>query len=126
MKTIVQTDDAPQAIGTYSQAVKANGFVFVSGQIGLLPEVGKMVSEDFIPQAKQAFKNLQSVLDAAGSSFDKLVKLTVYLTDLSQFKALNEVMAECIKTPYPARAAVEVSALPAGALVELDAIALSA
>lgn len=122
MKKIVETRDAPAAIGTYSQAVSSQGLTFVSGQIPLDPETMELVADEFLPQAHQVFKNLGAVAAAAGSSLDACVKLTVYLVDLSDFQNLNTIMAEYIKAPFPARAAVEVAALPRGALIEIDAI----
>ena len=120
--TIVSTDSAPAAIGTYSQAVKTGNLTFISGQIPLDPKTMEMVSDDFVPQAKQVFRNLSAVADEAGPGLAGCVKLTVYLTDLNDFQALNEVMAEYVAEPYPARAAVQVSALPKGARIEIDAI----
>lgn len=122
MKKIVETRDAPAAIGTYSQAVSSQGLTFISGQIPLDPETMELVADEFLPQAHQVFKNLCAVAAAAGSSLDACVKLTVYLVDLSDFQDLNTIMAEYIKAPFPARAAVEVAALPRGALLEIDAI----
>lgn len=122
MKKIVETTDAPAAIGTYSQAVSSQGLTFVSGQIPLDPTSMELVAADFVPQAHQVFKNLSAVATAAGSSLEDCVKLTVYLVDLSDFQHLNTVMAQYISAPFPARAAVEVAALPKGALIEIDAI----
>ena len=122
VKTIIQTENAPAAIGTYSQAVKTGNLLFVSGQIPLNPANGEMVSEDFTEQAHQVFKNLIAVAEAAGTSLDNAVKLGVFLTDLGNFAALNDVMAQYVKAPFPARAAVEISALPKAALIEIDAI----
>jgi reactive intermediate/imine deaminase len=121
-KTIISTDTAPAAIGSYSQGVKAGELIFVSGQIPLDPQTMELVSDVFEEQVSQVFKNLRAVAEAADSGLDKALKLTVYLTDLSYFSVVNQVMAEFVPKPYPARAAVEVAALPKGALVEIDAI----
>ena len=121
-KQVISTDKAPAAIGTYSQAVKAGETVYMSGQIPLDPATMEVVSGDFKAQAVQVFKNLQAVAEAAGGSLSDLVKLNIYMTDLSNFATVNEVMAEFVSQPYPARAAVEVSALPKGVQVEMDAV----
>jgi reactive intermediate/imine deaminase len=123
-KHIVQTDKAPSAIGAYSQAVTidAGKTTYLSGQIPLDPETMEIVSDDFLQQAEQTFHNLAAVALAAGGSLNDCVKLNIYLTDLGQFQAVNEVMAEFVKEPYPARAAVEVSALPKGAQIETDGV----
>jgi len=121
-KVIISTQDAPAAIGAYSQAVKVGGQVYVSGQIPLVPETGDLVSDDFSLQAKQVFDNLSAVAKAAESDLNNVVKLTVYLIDLNHFAELNKIMSEYMTEPYPARAAVEVSALPMGAQLEIDAI----
>lgn len=124
-KEIIATKEAPQAIGAYSQAVKvsdASSTVYLSGQIPLLPQTMEMIEGDFAEQTRQVFRNLSAVAQAAGGSLDDLVKLNLYLTDLSNFATLNEVMAEFFKEPYPARAAVGLSELPKGALVEADAV----
>lgn len=118
----VATKKAPEAIGTYSQAIKFNNLVFISGQIPLEPTTRQIVSSDFITQAKQVFENIQQITIQAGGSVNDIVKLTVYLTDLSNFQSLNNVMAEYFTKPYPARAAVEVSKLPKESLIEIDAI----
>ena len=120
-KQIIQTPDAPAAIGTYSQAVRVGETVYLSGQIGLDPTTMQMV-EGIEAQVHRVFRNLRSVAIAADSSFDDLVKLNVYLTDLSHFAKVNEIMAEYFRQPYPARAAVGVAALPRGALVEMDGV----
>ncbi|MBX2847835.1 MAG: RidA family protein [Acidiferrobacterales bacterium] len=120
-KKIISTQNAPAAVGAYSQAVKVADTIYISGQIPLQPDSGKLVSDNFIEQAKQVFENLSAIARAADSSLDKAVKLTVYLTDLNHFSELNQIMAEFIQEPYPARAAVEVSALPKGAQIEIDA-----
>ena len=120
-KTIIKTDAAPQAIGTYSQAVKVGKTVYLSGQIGLDPSNMQMV-EGIEHQIHRVFKNLQAVAQAAGGSMADVVKLNVFLTDLVHFAKVNEIMAEYFQAPYPARAAVGVAALPRGALVEADAV----
>ena len=121
-KVIIQTDRAPEAIGTYSQAVKIGTTVYLSGQIPLLPETMTMISEDFRDQAEQVFKNLSAVCEAAGGELQDMVKVQIYLTDLGQFAIVNEVMANHFDQPYPARAAIEVSALPKGAQIEIDGV----
>ncbi len=120
-KRVISTDRAPAAIGTYSQAVEVDGTVYLSGQIALDPEA-MTLPEDVRGQIHQVFRNLAAVAEAAGGSLADAVRLTVYLTDLSDFAAVNEVMAEYVPEPYPARAAVGVAALPRGARVEVDAI----
>jgi len=121
-KKIINTDKAPAAIGAYSQAVKVANTVYISGQIPLDPAKMAMVSNVFIDQAHQVFANLTAVSQAAGGNLNDAVKLTVYVTDLANFPILNEVMAEYLQQPFPARATVQVSALPLGALVEIDAV----
>lgn len=121
-KVIVATDQAPAAIGTYSQAVKIGTTVYLSGQIPLLPETMELVSEDFREQAVQVFKNLSAVCEAAGGVLQDMVKVQIYLPDLGQFAVVNEVMAEFFSKPYPARAAIGVRALPKGAQIEIDGI----
>jgi reactive intermediate/imine deaminase len=118
----VATDEAPAAIGTYSQAIAVDGMVFLSGQIPLHPTTMEMVAGDMRAHVVQVFDNLQAVARAAGGDLDRIVKLTVYLTDLGDFGTVNEVMADRFSDPYPARAAVQVAALPKGARVEVDAI----
>jgi len=122
MKKIIHTDQAPAAIGTYSQAVQAGNTVYLSGQIPLDPSSMNLVQGDFEAQARQAFKNLQAVSRAAGGELEHVVRVTVYLTDMQQFPRVNAVMAEFFSEPYPARAAVGVRELPKGAQVEVDAI----
>lgn len=119
---IVQTDQAPAAIGTYSQAVRAGALLFISGQIPLDPGTMQLVSDDPRAQIHQVFRNLRAVAQAAGGSLDQAVKVTVFLTDLGHFPLVNEIMAEYFNQPYPARAAVGVAALPRGARVEIEAI----
>lgn len=122
MRRIINTEQAPAAIGTYSQAVQAGDTVYISGQIPLDPATMQIVSEDFEAQAQQVFRNLAAVAEAAGTTLQSAVKLTIFLTDLSQFATVNAVMSAYFEEPYPARAAVEVSALPKGVQVEADAI----
>jgi len=121
-REIIKTDQAPQAIGTYSQAVKVNSTVYLSGQIPLVPATMEVVEGDMRVQISQVFDNLQAVAQAAGGSLDKLVKVNIFLTDLSHFPLVNEVMAEYFSEPYPARAAVGVASLPKGVAVEMDAV----
>ena len=121
-KTIISTDKAPKAIGTYSQAIKVGNTVYLSGQIPLKPDTMELVSGDMRAQIQQVFDNLKAVAEAAGGTLADLVKLNVYLTDLAHFPLVNEVMASYISEPYPARAAVGVAALPKGAQVEMDAV----
>ncbi len=121
-KIIIHTDDAPAAIGTYSQAVKIGNTVYVSGQIPLDPKTMEFVSDEIKPQIHQVFKNLSAVAKASGGSLNQIAKLNILLTDLSCFPLVNEIMAEYFEQPYPARAAVGVKELPKGAQVEMDAI----
>ena len=121
-KEIIQTDKAPQAIGTYSQAIKVDHIVYLSGQIPLVPETMNLVEGDIAEQITQVFKNLQAVAEAAGGDLKDVVKLNVFLTDLSHFPIVNEIMGQYFEQPYPARAAIGVAALPKGAQVEMDAI----
>ena len=122
-RQIVHTDNAPKAIGPYSQAVKAGGFVFVSGQIPLDPETGQLVDGDIVAQTERVLKNVQAVLEAAGASMADVVRATVYLKDLNDFAVVNEVYARFFPSAPPARVAVEVSRLPRDVRVEIDAIA---
>ncbi|MGQ4277184.1 RidA family protein [Pseudidiomarina sp. E22-M8] len=121
-KVIISTENAPAAIGTYSQAVKIGTTVYLSGQIPLVPETMEFVSEDFRAQAVQVFKNLSAVCEAAGGELQDMVKVQIYLIDLGQFAIVNEVMAEFFNTPYPGRAAIGVKALPKGAQIEIDGV----
>ncbi len=121
-KTVIKTDRAPAAIGTYSQAVRAGNTVYLSGQIPLDPDSGELVTGDIAVQIRQVFDNLTAVAEAAGGNLDDAVKLTVYLTDLGHFSAVNEIMAEYFSEPYPARAAVGIASLPRNAEVEAEAI----
>lgn len=122
MREIIRTEHAPQAIGTYSQAVKAGDTVYLSGQIPLVAATMELVDGDFAAQARQVFENLSAVCEAAGGSLQNVVKLTIYLTDLTEFPTVNQVMADFIEAPYPARAAVGVASLPKGASVEVEGI----
>lgn len=121
-KVIISTDKAPAAIGTYSQAVKIGTTVYLSGQIPLVPETMQMVSENFAEQTQQVFENLAAVCQAAGGSLNDMVKVNIFLTDLSNFATVNEIMSKHFSAPYPARAAIQVSALPRGAQVEIDGV----
>ena len=121
-RTIIQTDKAPQAIGTYSQAVKVDNTVYISGQIPLDPASMEVVAGGTEAQITRVFDNLSAVAEASGGSLKDVVKLTIFLTDLSCFPAVNEIMARYFGEPYPARAAIEVSALPKGVEVEMDAV----
>jgi reactive intermediate/imine deaminase len=121
-REIISTDDAPQAIGTYSQAVKVGKTVYMSGQIPLVPETMEMVEGDIEAQIRRVFDNLQAVAKAAGGDFADIAKLNIFLTDLGNFAVVNEVMAEYFTEPYPARAAIGVASLPRAAEVEMDAV----
>jgi len=121
----IQTDSAPAAIGTYSQAIRAGDTVYLSGQIPLVPETMELVSGGAERQIRQVFDNLTAVAEAAGGTLADVVKLTVYLTDLGDFPTVNEIMAEYFTEPYPARAAIGVAQLPKGASVEMDAIVVA-
>ncbi len=121
-KKIIQTSKAPQAIGTYSQAVKMGGTVYLSGQIPLVPETMEMVQGGIEAQIRRVLDNLQAVAEAAGGSLADVVKLNVFLTDLAHFPVVNQVMAGYFQEPYPARAAIGVAALPKGAAVEMDGV----
>ena len=121
-REIIQTDRAPQAIGTYSQAVRSGNTVYMSGQIPLIPESMELVEGDMEAQIRRVFDNLSAVAEAAGGSLADVVKLNVFLPDLGHFAIVNAVMAEYFQPPYPARAAVGVAALPKGAQVEMDAV----
>jgi len=121
-KKRIHSDNAPSAIGTYSQAIETGNLVFMSGQIPLVPETMEVVEGDFAARAHQVFQNLQAVADAAGGSLDQIVKLTIYLTDLNDFATVNTVMSEYFNEPYPARAALGVASLPKGVDVEAEAI----
>jgi reactive intermediate/imine deaminase len=121
-KTIIQTDDAPQAIGTYSQAVKVDNTVYISGQIPLDPASMEVVSGGIDAEITRVFDNLQAVANASGGGLADVVKLNIYLTDLGNFPTVNEIMAQYFQQPYPARAAIGVAALPKAVGVEMDAV----
>jgi reactive intermediate/imine deaminase len=121
-KTIIATDNAPQAIGTYSQAVKAGNTVYISGQIPLVPETMALVEGDMEANIRRVFDNLKAICEEAGGSLADIAKLNIFLTDLSNFALVNEVMATYFEQPYPARAAVGVAALPKDVTVEMDAV----
>lgn len=121
-KEIISTPGAPAAIGTYSQAVKVDNTVYLSGQIPLVPDTMELVDGDMRAQIEQVFRNLNAVIQAAGGNMSNIVKLNIFLTDLNNFALVNEVMAEACQEPYPARAAIGVASLPKGAEVEMDAV----
>jgi 2-iminobutanoate/2-iminopropanoate deaminase len=124
MKKEVKTDKAPQAIGPYSQGIVANGFVFCSGQIPIVPQTGELNPGGTGDQTRQVLKNVSAVLEAAGTSLDNVVKATVFLQDMNDFAAMNKVYAEFFKTPFPARAAVQVARLPRDVKVEIEVLAV--
>ncbi|NTS75947.1 RidA family protein [Catenovulum sp. SM1970] len=121
-KQIISTENAPAAIGTYSQAVKVGTTVYLSGQIPLVPETMELNSEDFAEQADQVFKNLSAVCEAAGGSLNDMVKVNIFLLDLANFATVNEIMAKYFEQPYPARAAIGIGQLPRGAQIEIDGV----
>jgi reactive intermediate/imine deaminase len=121
-RTIISTADAPKAVGTYSQAIKVGKTVYVSGQIPLDPQTGELVRTSMQAQIERVFDNLLAIVRAAGGDFSHVTKLNVFLTDLSHFALLNQVMATYFKEPYPARAAIQVAALPKGSPVEMDCV----
>ncbi len=121
-RAVISTPDAPEAIGPYSQAIKVGNTVWLSGQIPLVPGTMEVVSGDISAQARQVFSNLAAIAEAAGGSLDRAVKINISLTDLNHFTAVNEVMASFMQEPYPARACVEVAALPKGVDIEVEAI----
>ena len=121
-KEIISTENAPQAIGPYSQAVKAGSLMFISGQIPLNPETGDLVSGSIEDEANQVLQNIKSICEAAGYGMEDIVKITIFLTDLGNFATVNEVMKKHFSEPYPARATVEISGLPLGVNVEIEAI----
>ncbi|MEO9654211.1 RidA family protein [Marinomonas dokdonensis] len=121
-KQVIHTENAPAAIGPYSQAVRAGNTVYLSGQIPLVPETMEIISEDVVEQTTQVFKNLQAVCEAAGGSLENIVKLNIFMTDLGNFATVNEVMTQFFKEPYPARAAMGVRALPKNVQVEIEGI----
>ena len=124
MKEIISTQNAPAAIGAYSQAVVANGMLFASGQLGIDPATGEFAGADFRSQAEQAVKNVAAILEAAGTNASHVVKTTVFLTDMANFAVLNEVYSTLFAAPFPARSAVAVAALPKGGLVEIEILAV--
>ena len=124
MKKEIKTDKAPQAIGPYSQGIIANGFIFASGQIAIDPETGELNTGTIEEQTRLALTNLKAVIEAAGSSFEKVVKCTVFLQDMDEFSQMNQVYAEFFKPPFPGRAAVQVARLPKDVKVEIEAIAI--
>ena len=121
-KKIIFTERAPKAIGPYSQAVSAGGFTFVSGQVAINPETGDLINSSIKDQAEQVIKNLTSICEEANGSLADIVKLTIYITDMNDFAVVNETMQKYFSEPYPARATIEVSALPLGVNVEMDAV----
>ncbi|MBM4303215.1 MAG: RidA family protein [Deltaproteobacteria bacterium] len=123
-KEVVATQEAPQAIGPYSQAIKANGLLFVSGQIPLDPKTGMVVGKTIEEQTEQVMKNLGAILSSQKMSFDHVVKTTVFITNMAEFPRFNEIYAKYMKSPYPARATVEVGKLPKDVVVEIEAIAI--
>ena len=122
MKKVISTKDAPQAIGPYSQAIAANGFLFISGQLGVTPS-GEFAGADVKSQAQRSLQNLRAILSEAGLSFENVVKTTIFLADIADFAAVNEIYAEFFNEPYPARSTVAVKTLPKGGLVEIELIA---
>jgi len=122
MKQTIRTRKAPEAIGTYSQAIKGGNTIYISGQIPLVPETMQTVSNDIAAQIRQVFVNLKAVAEAAGGTLDDIVKVNIFLIDLSNFSLVNEIMAEYFQEPYPARAVVQVSRLPKDVFVEMDAV----
>jgi reactive intermediate/imine deaminase len=122
MKEIINTEKAPQAIGTYSQAIKINKTVYLSGQIPLVPETMEMVEGDFAANVRRVFDNLTAVCEAAGGGLQDIAKLNIFLTDLGNFAIVNTIMAEYFEQPYPARAAIGIASLPKNAEVEMDGV----
>lgn len=121
-KEIIFTENAPKAIGPYSQAVKSGGFLFVSGQVALNPSTGDLMNSSIEEQAEQVIKNLSAICEAANTNLSNIIKLTIYITDMSDFSIVNNAMESHFESPYPARATVEVSGLPLGVNVEMDAV----
>jgi 2-iminobutanoate/2-iminopropanoate deaminase len=126
VKQIIKTDRAPQAIGPYSQAIKTNGFVYASGQVAIDPATGQFVAGGIAEQTEQVLRNLTAVLEAAGTSLDQVIKTTVFLADMSEFTAMNEVYAKFFASDPPARATVQAAGLPRDARVEIEVVALAA
>jgi reactive intermediate/imine deaminase len=126
IKQVIATDLAPKAIGPYNQAIRAGNTIYFSGQIALDPKTMQMVQTDFLAEAKQVFENLQAVAKAAGASYADFVKVNIYLTDLGNFAKVNELMASYFPEPYPARAAIQAAALPRGATIEIEGVAVLA
>ena len=124
-KKIIFTEKAPKAIGPYSQAVSAGGFTFVSGQVAINPETGDLMNASIQDQAEQVLRNLNAICEEANGSLADIVKLTIYITNMSDFSVVNEIMKKYFSEPYPARATVEVSALPLGVNVEMDAVLIN-
>ncbi len=124
MNQSIHTNDAPAAIGPYSQAIKAGNTIYVSGQIPIDPKTGEFAGSDIVAQSRQSLTNIQNILKAAGADMKAVVKTTVLLADIADFTAMNEVYAEFFEEPYPARAAFQAAALPKGALVEIEAVAV--
>ena len=125
MKEVIATDLGPKAIGPYSQALRANGFVFVSGQIALDPSTQKLVPDEIMVQTERVLENLKAILSAAGSSLEKVVRTTVFLSDMNEFAAMNEVYARYFREQFPARSTVQAARLPRDVRVEIDVIALA-
>ncbi len=123
MKQVINTPNAPAAIGAYSQAIVVNGMLYASGQLGINPVTGDLAGEDFASQAEQSLKNVAAILEAAGTDFSKVIKVTVFMSDMANFAALNEAYARYFVQPYPARSAVAVKTLPKNALVEIEVVA---
>jgi 2-iminobutanoate/2-iminopropanoate deaminase len=124
-REVVQTDNAPKAIGPYEQAIKANGFIYTAGQIPIDPKTGNFVEGDITAQTRQVLKNLKAVLEAGGSSLDRVVKATVFLKNMADFAAMNDVYAQYLGGAKPARSTLAVAELPRGALIEIDLVALA-
>jgi len=122
MRSSVTSSDAPAAIGPYSQAIRHDGMLWCSGQLGLLPDKGVLVGESTVAQAEQALRNLESICREAGTSLSKAVRITIFMIDLSEFQAVNTLYESFFESPFPARATVQVSALPKGGRIEIDAI----
>lgn len=122
MKTIINTDNAPSAIGTYSQAVKVNDTVYLSGQIPLVPSTMEVIEGGFAEQTKQVFENLSAVCEAAGGTINDMVKVNIFMIDLGNFAIVNEIMSQYFEQPYPARAAIQISKLPKDVEIEIDGV----